>query len=249
MKYLDFLILDAKRRLIDLKDYSVNAEQRKNSKTLYGSFLRKGDLVFDVGANMGNRISIFRELKANVVAIEPQPRCCGYLEKKYPGLILERLGAAEKVGTATLNISSSDVLSTFSSEWMEKVQQTRFKNYTWADKIEVPITTLDLLIEKHGLPKFCKIDVEGFELSVLKGLTKPVPAISFEYTVPEQTDVMADCIRQIASISSDYKYNYGIGETMELAKPMYMTSEEMLAHLYSSEFEKSSWGDIYAKLF
>ena len=40
---------------------------------LYARFLRAGDLAFDIGAHVGDRISSFRRLGARVVALEPQP--------------------------------------------------------------------------------------------------------------------------------------------------------------------------------
>jgi hypothetical protein len=40
---------------------------------LYGSFVRPGDLVFDVGAHIGDRVASFLRLGARVVAVEPQP--------------------------------------------------------------------------------------------------------------------------------------------------------------------------------
>ena len=43
--------------------------------------------------------------------------------------------------------------------------------------------TLDALIAENGLPAFVKIDVEGFELAVLRRpQTQPLPALSFEFT-------------------------------------------------------------------
>ena len=43
--------------------------------TLYGPFLRPGDLAFDIGAHVGDRTASFRRLGARVVALEPQPAC------------------------------------------------------------------------------------------------------------------------------------------------------------------------------
>ena len=40
--------------------------------TLYRRFLRPGDLAFDVGAHVGDRVASFRRLGARVVAVEPQ---------------------------------------------------------------------------------------------------------------------------------------------------------------------------------
>ena len=42
------------------------------------------------------------------------------------------------------------------------------KDYTWTKTEKVSVTTLDNLISLYGLPKFCKIDVEGAALDVLK---------------------------------------------------------------------------------
>ena len=42
---------------------------------LYARFVRAGDLAFDIGAHVGDRIGSFRRLGARVVALEPQPLC------------------------------------------------------------------------------------------------------------------------------------------------------------------------------
>lgn len=69
-------------------------------------------------------------------------------------------------------------LSTADEDWKKG---RCFKDYTWGCAIDVPATTLNELIETHGMPDFCKIDVEGYELNVLKGMTKPIPYLSFEF--------------------------------------------------------------------
>ena len=42
---------------------------------LYARFVKPGDLAFDIGSHVGDRIASFRRLGARVVALEPQPLC------------------------------------------------------------------------------------------------------------------------------------------------------------------------------
>ncbi len=71
----------------------------------------------------------------------------------------------------TLYIESYRPASSLVKDWQGEVVATR----------EVPVTTLDAAIGKFGVPQYCKIDVEGFELEVLTGLSRAIPVISFEY--------------------------------------------------------------------
>ena len=42
---------------------------------LYRRFVGPGDLAFDIGSHVGDRIGAFRRLGARVIALEPQPDC------------------------------------------------------------------------------------------------------------------------------------------------------------------------------
>ena len=56
-----------------LRIYYGNRKHRPAMVRLYSQFVRPGDLVFDAGAHVGDRVGAFRRLKARVIAIEPQP--------------------------------------------------------------------------------------------------------------------------------------------------------------------------------
>ena len=60
----------------------------------------------------------------------------------------------------------------------------------------VGLTTLDALVTRFGEPAFCKIDVEGFDLEVLQGLSRPLRALSFE-CVPPAADLALACMDRL----------------------------------------------------
>ena len=109
------------------------------------------------------------------------------------------------------------------------------------------MTTLDKLIEEYGNPVFIKIDVEGFEFEVLKGLSKPVKMLSFEYTVPEQTNIAIECIKKLRSIDSQIECNYSFSDSMILSLPKWENAEKMIQTINSDQFIQTGFGDIYVR--
>src|SRR5437763_4611270 len=56
-----------------LRVYYGNSARRAVMGRFYAQFVQPGDMVFDVGAHVGDRVAAFRRLGARVVAVEPQP--------------------------------------------------------------------------------------------------------------------------------------------------------------------------------
>lgn len=217
--------------------------------TLYSNFLKKGDLYFDVGANLGNRIEPVLTIGGRVVAIEPQDMCYKFLVLKFGKKItLIKKGLGDKPGTREFFVSNVHVTSSFSQEWIESVKQSgRFKKREWNKKVLMEMTTLDELIKEYGVPAFIKIDVEGFELEVLKGLSSAVPAISFEYTVPELTDRLVECIQRVGAVNPTAQCNYSVGEGMEFSLPKWLSINEMVQFVRTEKFLQSKFGDVYVR--
>jgi FkbM family methyltransferase len=214
----------------------------------YRQFVRSGDLCFDVGANMGNRSEAFLKLGARVVAVEPQPECAGILSEKFrgdPHFTLVQKGLAPQEGQATIHVGNASTLGSMSQAWIQKVQDAHlFEGCTWERKLVVPTTTLDILISQFGVPDFCKIDVEGFEFEVLRGLSQPIGGVSLEYTLAV-LDPAIQSIRRLASLGMT-QFNYSEGESMTLALPEWVDAETMVGVLTHPE-RTVKFGDVYSR--
>lgn len=251
--YTVFQIRNLKMRYFSSKEQRERMEEEikeiSKRKIFYSTFIRNNDLCFDVGANLGNRIIPLLAIGAKVVAIEPQEDCYKFLKYKFGKKIeIVTNGLCESECVREFHISNVNTISSFSNEWINLVKDDRFKGHNWDKVVKVEMTTLDKLISKYGLPSFIKIDVEGYELEVLKGLTKPVKMISFEYTVPEQITEVIECIEQIEKISQNIECNYSIGESMVFVSKVWQSAEEIKKHIITKEFIDTGFGDLYVRI-
>ena len=142
-------------------------------------FVKPGDLVFDVGSHVGDRIAAFRRLGARVVACEPQPALVKTLRLIYGrdrNVTIEPVAVGAAPGEIELKINlDNPTVSTASRDFVKASEGAPgWEGQSWGKSVKVAMTTLDALIGKHGMPVFMKIDVEGFEAEALAGLTQPV---------------------------------------------------------------------------
>ena len=227
----------------------ADAKEIERKAAFYTSFIPNGSICFDVGANVGNRILPLLAIGAKVVAVEPQEKCYKYLKRKFGNkIILVQKGLGDTPTKKEFHISNDSTISSFSDEWINAVKDTqRFKDKNWNEAVMIDMTTADELIKLYGVPAFMKIDVEGYELEVLKGLTQPIQMVSFEYTVPEQPERAVICINQIEKYNKTIECNYSIGEDLVWALSEWLSTEDMRKHIYTPEFQRTSFGDIYVR--
>jgi FkbM family methyltransferase len=215
---------------------------------LYARFVRPGGLAFDIGSHVGDRICSFRRLGARVVALEPQPLCATVIRAIHGGdadvtLVQSACGATE--GLLRLHINSANpTVTTASTDFVKAADGADgWQGQVWDSVLDVPVTTLDDLIAAHGRPDFAKIDVEGFEDSVLAGLSAPISALSFEFTTI-QRDVAERCMTRLAALG--YKrFNLALGESQVVSFPDEISAEDMRRHLAGLPHDANS-GDVYA---
>jgi FkbM family methyltransferase len=229
--------------------YEENRKRKRELKEFYSQFIKSGDLVFDIGANVGLMSEVFYSLARKVVAVEPQPFCLRHLKSHFlftRNVFIEPFAVDFKEGKAELNLSDSHTISSMSDKFISTVEPV-FKNYKWTDKVEVRTITLDKLIATHGLPSFIKIDVEGYELNALKGLSQPVNTISFEF-LPMAIEEIKLCVQQLNAIDPYYCINYTLGTKLDFILPKAVRCNEFVESILPRIAGEKSFGDIYAVL-
>lgn len=205
-------------------------------RTLLVGF-RRGDLVFDIGANQGAKTSIFLRLGAKVVAVDPDEANQRSLGRKFLRYRIQKK-PVRIVGKA---VSDHDGIESFwidepgggknslSVKWIETLRNDheRFgKKLLFEEVAKVATTTLEELISTYGRPFFIKIDVEGHELKVLAGLQQRVPYLSFEINLPEFRSEGLRCVRRLEEIMPNGRFNYVINSRPELGSQCWVDARE-----------------------
>ena len=217
-------------------------------RRFYRSLLSPGDLAFDVGAHVGNRTRAMRAAGARVIAVEPQAPFAGFLRQTLPrDVVLVDAALGERECQAEMAVSSlHPTVSSLQPDFAEAaISAPGFGHVRWDRRQTVRVTTLDRLIAAHGIPAYVKIDVEGFELAVLSGLSQPVPLLSVEYlpALPGRTEAVIDHLARLGP----YRFNPVPGEASRFLWPDWRdaaATRDWLAGL--SRGARS--GDLYARL-
>jgi FkbM family methyltransferase len=233
-----------------LRIYYGNRQRRDAMERLYGRFIKPGDLVFDIGAHVGDRVAAFRRLGARVVAVEPQPALrttLKLLHRRDRAVTIEPVALGRSVGTIDLRLNlDNPTVATASPDFIRAAAGAAgWEGQAWTRTLAVPMTTLDVLIARHGVPAFIKIDVEGFEAEVLAGLSRPVAALSFEFTTIQRSIATAAIDRCIALGYASF--NAALGESQTLVHGDWLTAAQIAQWLTALPHAANS-GDVYARL-
>jgi len=233
-----------------LRIYYGDRQRRGVLDRHYARFVASGDLVFDIGSHVGDRVAAFRRLGARVVAVEPQPalaRTLRLLFGRDKAVTVVESAAGRAAGSVALKLNlDNPTVSTASEAFILASRGAPgWEGQQWTRTIDVPVTTLDALIARFGAPRFIKIDVEGYEAEVLAGLSAPPPALSFEFTTI-QRDVACACIARCAAIG--YRaFAASLGENLAFVHGRKLGAGQIDDWLMALPVSANS-GDIYATL-
>jgi len=205
-------------------------------------------LIFDIGCNVGLWTNTNYNTTDFFVCVDANPVICKQAMSLHEGkknvvvlnLLMSSIGGLEE----DFYVANNHWASTSS---MEFLSHGRFsKVFSWDDPIKIKTSTLDLLIQEYGVPNHIKIDVEGYELMVLNGLTNMAQMISFEWNEEEKLNTLR-CINHLHalgynkfSIHEEDSYTYIPDQWVDVDTILNQTD----ALLVADRFAK--WGMIYA---
>jgi len=230
--------------------YKWSFFHRRRLAKFYAALLVNCELCFDIGAHLGDRSRCFLDLNKQVIAVEPQPLFAEKLRNNFknkPNFSLEEvgLGASETKGQLKISSLHPTVSTIANDNWQESLNAKANNKIKWDKTVEIDILTLDSLIKKYGNPDFCKIDVEGFELEVLKGLSTPLQLISVEF-FSFTLDRTLECLAEIGRLGA-YTFNISLGDSLKMEFANRLTKSELVSYLESLT-KQTITGDIYAFL-
>jgi FkbM family methyltransferase len=197
----------------------VNAEHRKfqkNELNFFKEIVPENSLCFDIGANIGDKTCIFLRQKCKIICVEPVKKNIEILQRRYKhstNAVIIQGAVSDHIGREEVYITEDVLaLSTFSKKWLNILNDKNMNRWgttvksSFSDIVET--TTLDSLIKGFGSPYYIKIDVEGYEVKVIRGLTQKIPLLSFEANLPEFLEETQSCISHLSSIDINAKFNY-----------------------------------------
>lgn len=211
--------------------------------------MRANRLAFDIGANKGSASNLLLKMGfSRIVAVEANPNLLHRIQKRF-----SRSKEVKVVSALVSNdcspkdffISSrSDGLSTSSLDWINNSRFTQTGN--WKPPVKVKSVTMDWLAETHGYPEFVKIDVEGYELKVLQGMSFAPLKIAFEWTDELFETLTLPCLDRLQDLG-EYLFSFQEGDNLrkEPGVNSYLTRKKAVSRKPKG---KSKWGMVWALL-
>ena len=211
---------------------------------------KHGDkLLFDIGANVGAYAQARWETGeyAKIICIEANEIAFKRLETRFKNNnnifpIFCAAGAKDNEKIIFYQTKAT-VLSTANPAWLN-TPGYRFEGNSTASivsEIEILSVTIDKLIDIYGIPDLVKIDVEGYEETVIKGLSIKIPELCFEWA----EEMSKECLATLKQLKSKGFTNFAIQYNDDYTyKPeKYLKISKFKSKMLSTR--KDDWGMIW----
>lgn len=206
--------------------------------------------IIDIGANRGMFTDACMHLfgeNLKMIVVEANPSLCDFLQSKYANrhniTVLNTVMSRVHNEDVSFYLSNADTISTAALDW---IHNSRFsKDYTWSEPLKIKSTSLDHLIRTYGEPDLIKVDVEGYELEVLSGLTKKTSEICFEWA-EEQYDNINKIAEHLQSLGYT-EFGYIMGDEYMKRPDRYTSWSTSDFHSNIDSNRKETWGMIWVK--
>ncbi len=187
---------------------------RRRRLEAHRAFLSPGVLVFDVGANVGDMSECYLDLGCRVVAVEPDERCGRVLRRRFQRsgrFTLEPVAVSDTAGPVDLQVQApGSAYNTLSTKWRAVLEGGTSSHAVggmpFGATKRVEAVTLDMLVARHGLPGYLKLDVEGHEAPALQGLSRPVGRVMFEANLPEFHAEAVSCVERLRALDPTTRF-------------------------------------------
>lgn len=205
----------------------------KKEFDFYQSFLIKNNLIFDIGANLGDKSHIFLKFTDKIILYEPEEDLFERLKfrfRKNNKVILNNLLISDLIGDVVFNsVVGDEAYSSIINNYKDNFDH--LKNKTVIKKLKKS-STLNFEINKYGIPYYVKIDCEGAENLIIKNLKYNIDVLSFEANLPLFFNQTTEIINYLKSKFNRYYNIRKEGEHNFLFKN-HLNSEEILENLRS----------------
>ena len=203
----------------------------QNEFDFYQTFLNRNRLIFDLGANLGDKSHVFLKFTDKIILYEPEEDLFERLKfrfRKNKKVIINNLLISDIVGDVVFNsVVGNESYSSIVSNYIENF--THLKNSLIVKKTKKS-STLNFEIKKHGTPYYIKIDCEGAENLILNNLKFDIEIISFEANLPIFLDQTIEIINYLKN-NFDRSFNIRKEGEFKFLYKNHLNYEEIIKNL------------------
>jgi len=169
--------------------------------TYYKKYIKPGNVVLDIGGNIGFTTSIFSKLvepNGKVISFEPDKINFKHLSNLVKGKKLKNVDLVNKavsINSKPTNIYLSNRLG---------VDHRTYKPKNYDSVYEIPAISIDEFLGDNKKVDFIKIDIQGFEMTAIKGMLE---TLSANPDLVVLSEFWPEGLRQAGRSVEDY-YNY-----------------------------------------